>query len=255
MPEPVPLGGRESTGPHGHLARALARSRTSRNAYSVAVLTTAAGVVGPAHRIHVRRRHPVAVRVPVVQQTGPRHDRAAIPSRAGQAAESASRRVTRAPRAAGPVGDLPVLPREHRRRIYFVSPTAYNILGLDDWVSSLRYVCYFDSFDGAHDHVFVPSHAGPREFETFESVNTYLLGHKEVVDRIRNGGPTTPGVERRGPGLRAVRDVRRGDGAARRGARPDDRPAAARAARADRLQDRDDAARQRGGRRRAPPTS
>jgi biotin carboxylase len=84
--------------------------------------------------------------------------------------------------------------REQTAPIYFVSPTAYNILGIDDWVSSLRFVCYFDSFDGAHDHVFVPSHAGPREFETFESVNSYLLGHKEVVDRILNGGPTTAGV-------------------------------------------------------------
>jgi biotin carboxylase len=85
--------------------------------------------------------------------------------------------------------------RESQAPVYFVSPTAYNILGLDDWVSSMRYVCYFDSFDGAHDHVFVPTHAGPREFETFESVNSYLLGHKEVVDRIRHGGPTTPGVD------------------------------------------------------------
>ncbi len=83
--------------------------------------------------------------------------------------------------------------RESTTPIYFVSPTAYNILGIDDWVSALRYVCYFDSFDGAHDHVFVPTHAGPREFESFESVNTYLLGHKEVIDRIRMGGPTTRG--------------------------------------------------------------
>ena len=79
--------------------------------------------------------------------------------------------------------------RENTTPIYFVSPTAYNILGLDDWVSTLRYVCYFDSFDGAHDHIFVPSHAGPREFETFESVNTYLLGHKEVVDHIGDSRP------------------------------------------------------------------
>lgn len=51
--------------------------------------------------------------------------------------------------------------RENSTPVYFVSPTAYNILGLDDWVSALRYVCYFDSFDGAHDHIFVPSHPGP----------------------------------------------------------------------------------------------
>lgn len=74
--------------------------------------------------------------------------------------------------------------RENTRPIYFVSPTPYNLLGIDDWVSSFRYVCYFDVFDGAHDHIFTPAHAGPREFETFESVNTYLLGHKDVVEHI-----------------------------------------------------------------------
>ncbi|TEX51541.1 MAG: biotin carboxylase, partial [Actinomycetales bacterium mxb001] len=79
--------------------------------------------------------------------------------------------------------------RENPTPVYFVSPTAYNLLGLDDWVSSFRYVCYFDSFDGEHDHVFVPTHPGPREFETFESVNSYLLGHKEVIDYIGARGP------------------------------------------------------------------
>ena len=74
--------------------------------------------------------------------------------------------------------------RENNRPIYFVSPTPYNLLGIDEWVRNFRYVCYFDVFDGAHDHIFVPSHAGPREFETFESVNTYLLGHKDVVEHL-----------------------------------------------------------------------
>ena len=78
--------------------------------------------------------------------------------------------------------------RENTTPIYFVSPTPYNVLGIDDWVTAFRYVCYFDVFDGAHDHVFVPTHAGPREFETFESVNTYLLGHKEVVERLAHEG-------------------------------------------------------------------
>ena len=41
--------------------------------------------------------------------------------------------------------------RENTRPIYFVSPTPYNLLGIDEWVSSFRYVCYFDVFDGAHD--------------------------------------------------------------------------------------------------------
>jgi biotin carboxylase len=79
--------------------------------------------------------------------------------------------------------------RKNTRPIYFVSPTPYNLLGIDEWVGDFEYVTYFDSFDGAHARSFSPAHAGPREFETFESVNTYLLGNKEVIDHIRARGP------------------------------------------------------------------
>lgn len=79
--------------------------------------------------------------------------------------------------------------RKNTRPIYFVSPTPYNLLGIDEWVGDFRYVTYFDSFDGAHARSFSPSHAGPRDFETFESVNTYLLGNKEVIDHIAAHGP------------------------------------------------------------------
>jgi biotin carboxylase len=78
--------------------------------------------------------------------------------------------------------------RKNTRPIYFVSPTPYNLLGIDEWVGDFSYVTYFDSFDGAHARSFSPAHAGPREFETFESVNTYLLGNKEVIDHIRAHG-------------------------------------------------------------------
>jgi hypothetical protein len=72
--------------------------------------------------------------------------------------------------------------------IYFVSPTAYNVLGIDQWVGAFEYITYFDSFDGHHPHVFVPRSEGPQDFESFESVNTYLLGHKDVADRIHARG-------------------------------------------------------------------
>ncbi|MFN8185798.1 MAG: hypothetical protein U0R69_01840 [Gaiellales bacterium] len=71
---------------------------------------------------------------------------------------------------------------------YFVSPTPYNILGIDQWIGAFEYVAYFDSFDGHHPHVFVPRYEGQREFASFESVNTWLLGHKDVVDRARSRG-------------------------------------------------------------------
>jgi len=78
--------------------------------------------------------------------------------------------------------------RSSTKPIYFVSPTPYNVLGIDQWVSGFRYISYFDSFDGAHPHLFSPTHSGARDFETFESVNTYLLSNKEVIDYIKRTG-------------------------------------------------------------------
>lgn len=96
-----------------------------------------------------------------------------------------------------PLGDRPVLRslsdiyrffRTNTTPVYFVSPTPYNLLGLDEWVGGFRYISYFDSFDGLKPHSFAPTHQGPRDFESFESVNTYLLSNKEVIDYIgRNG--------------------------------------------------------------------
>jgi len=88
------------------------------------------------------------------------------------------------------LSDIYQFARSSRTPVYFVSPTAYNVLGIDQWVGAFEYITYFDSFDGHHPHVFVPSHEGPQDFESFESVNTYLLGHKQVADRVhaRGGG-------------------------------------------------------------------
>ncbi len=79
--------------------------------------------------------------------------------------------------------------RENTTPMYFISPTPYNLLGIDEWVGGFRYITYFDSFDGAHTRSFSPGHAGPRDFETFESVNAYLLGNKQVIDYIKANGP------------------------------------------------------------------
>ena len=88
------------------------------------------------------------------------------------------------------LSDIYRFARTSQTPIYFVSPTAYNVLGIDQWVGAFEYITYFDSFDGHHPHVFVPRSEGPRDFESFESVNTYLLGHKDVTDRLhaRGGG-------------------------------------------------------------------
>ena len=55
--------------------------------------------------------------------------------------------------------------RTNQTPIYFVSPTAFNLLGIDRWVRNFFFVNYFDSFEGSHPRVFVPEERPYREFE------------------------------------------------------------------------------------------
>jgi biotin carboxylase len=77
--------------------------------------------------------------------------------------------------------------RTNRTPIYFISPTAFNLLGIDRWVRGFEYVNYFDSFGGGHPQVFVPQERPYREFTSIEDINNYLLSHKEVLDHLRGG--------------------------------------------------------------------
>jgi biotin carboxylase len=79
--------------------------------------------------------------------------------------------------------------RTNQRPIYFVSPTAFNLLGINRWVRQFRYVCYYDSFDGGHPNVFVPADRRAPEFESIEDICNYLLRHPEVRSLVRSGGP------------------------------------------------------------------
>ncbi len=53
--------------------------------------------------------------------------------------------------------------RHNQTPIYFLSPTSFNLLGLDRWVNGFEYINYFDSFDGQHPKVLVPREHGPHE--------------------------------------------------------------------------------------------
>ena len=46
--------------------------------------------------------------------------------------------------------------RTNTAPVYFVGPTAFNLLGLDRWVRDFHYIAYYDSWDGAHPRVFTP---------------------------------------------------------------------------------------------------
>ena len=72
--------------------------------------------------------------------------------------------------------------------IWFVSATAFNLLGIDRWVRRFTYVNYYDSFQGTHPNVFVPEHLSPPVFDSIEEINAYLLSHKQVIDRIKAEG-------------------------------------------------------------------
>jgi len=78
--------------------------------------------------------------------------------------------------------------RTNETPIYFVSATAFNLLGIDRWVRRFEYVNYYDSFDGTHPHVFVPTHVSPPVFDSIEEICNYLLAHKELVDHVRENG-------------------------------------------------------------------
>jgi biotin carboxylase len=78
--------------------------------------------------------------------------------------------------------------RTNETPVYFVSATAFNLLGIDRWVRNFRFLNYYDSFDGTHPNVVVPRERTPRAFSSIEEICNYLLGHKEIVDIVRARG-------------------------------------------------------------------
>jgi hypothetical protein len=67
--------------------------------------------------------------------------------------------------------------RTNQTPVYFISPIAFNLLGMDRWVRQFYYVNYFDSFDGGHPCVFVPARTPHPQFGSIEDVCNYLLAH------------------------------------------------------------------------------
>ena len=72
--------------------------------------------------------------------------------------------------------------RTNQQPIYFVGPTAFNLLGIDRWVRNFQYIAYYDSWDGQHPRVFTPKNRPYVEFESSEQINNYLLRDPEVQD-------------------------------------------------------------------------
>ena len=96
------------------------------------------------------------------------------------------------------VSDLRAFFRTNTTPIYFVSPTAFNLLGIDRWVRNFHYVNYFDSFEGTHSHVFVPQAREARDFRSMEDINNYLLGHPEMAELVLRQAAGRPTGSRAG---------------------------------------------------------
>lgn len=75
--------------------------------------------------------------------------------------------------------------RKNKTPIYFISPTPFSLLGIDQWVGNLEFINYFDTFDGKHRNIFIPSRNGPQDFDSMEDVANYLLEHPEFVERAK----------------------------------------------------------------------
>ena len=80
--------------------------------------------------------------------------------------------------------------RTNTQPIYFVGPTAFNLLGIDRWVRNFQYVVYYDSWDGGHPRVFAPSNQPYVEFESSEQISNYLLRDPEVQAHLKKRGGT-----------------------------------------------------------------
>jgi biotin carboxylase len=73
--------------------------------------------------------------------------------------------------------------------LYFISPTPFNLLGIDRWVRNFFYLTYFDSFEGVHSRVFVPRRRDRIDFDCMGDVCNHLLRDPETLEFIARHGP------------------------------------------------------------------
>jgi biotin carboxylase len=73
--------------------------------------------------------------------------------------------------------------------LYFISPTPFNLLGIDRWVRNFFYLTYFDSFEGIHSRVFVPRRRDRIDFDSMGDVCNHLLRDPETLEFIAGRGP------------------------------------------------------------------
>jgi hypothetical protein len=66
------------------------------------------------------------------------------------------------------------------RPLYFISPSHFNLMGVERWLPALRHVNLIDAFDGAHPGVSCVPADPSRVFRSVEEVNAYLLDSMQL---------------------------------------------------------------------------
>lgn len=86
------------------------------------------------------------------------------------------------------ISEIRAFCRTNTTPIFFISPTAFNLMGMDRWVRGFHYITYYDSFEGGHPRVFVPHSREEREFTSIEEICNYLLTNPEARAFMRARG-------------------------------------------------------------------
>ena len=88
------------------------------------------------------------------------------------------------------ISDIRTFFRTNEQPIFFIGPTAFNLLGIDRWVRNFGYIVYYDSWDSGHPRVFTPANKPYVEFESSEEINKYLLRDREVQELMESRAPS-----------------------------------------------------------------
>src|SRR4249919_4106377 len=88
------------------------------------------------------------------------------------------------------ISDIRTFFRTNEQPIFFIGPTAFNLLGIDRWVRNFRYIVYYDSWDFGHPRVFTPANKPYVEFGSSEEINNYLLRDREVQEYMESLSPS-----------------------------------------------------------------
>lgn len=95
--------------------------------------------------------------------------------------------TTRAPLSG--VSEIRGFLRTNDTPVFFVSPTGFNLLGIDRWVRNFYFISYYDTFESRHPRVFVPSNRDRQDFTSIEDITNHLLRDPEVRAWIASHGP------------------------------------------------------------------